>query len=72
MRAAEAVRTEGGVVTDALVLLDREEGGKENLAGSNIKLHCLLTTSEAAHKLHEIGVITEDQLDIILKQVKRK
>ncbi len=71
-RAAEAIRTEGGVVTDTIVLLDREEGGKENLAKDNIKLHYLLTTSEAAYKLYEIGAITEDQLDIILKQVKRK
>lgn len=71
-RAAEAIRTEGGVVTDALVLLDREEGGKENLAKDNVKLHYLLKTSEAAYKLCEIGAITEDQLDVILKQVKRK
>jgi orotate phosphoribosyltransferase len=28
-KAATAIRAEGGVVTDALVLLDREEGGKE-------------------------------------------
>ena len=72
LKAAEDVRIEGGVVSDALVLLDREEGGKENLAKDNIKLHYLLTTSEAAYKLHEIGAITEDKLDIILKQVKRK
>ncbi len=71
-RAVEAIRTEGGVVTDAIVLLDREEGGKENLAKDNVKLHYLLTTSEAAHKLYEIGTITEDQLDIIVKQVKKK
>jgi orotate phosphoribosyltransferase len=71
-RAAEAIRTEGGVVTDALVLLDREEGGKENLARENVELHCLLTTSEAAYKLFEIGAITEDQLELLLKQVKRK
>lgn len=70
--AVEAIRTEGGVVTDAIVLLDREEGGKENLAKDNVKLHYLLTTSEAANKLYEIGTITEDQLDIILKQAKRK
>ena len=71
-RATEAIRTEGGVVTDVVVLLDREEGGKENLAKDDVKLHYLLTTSEAAHKLYEIGAITEDQLDIILKQVKKK
>ena len=71
-RAAAAIRTEGGLVTDAVVLLDREEGGKENLAKDNVKLHYLLTTSEAANKLYEIGTITEDQLDIILKQAKKK
>lgn len=70
-RAAEAIRAEGGVVTDAVVLLDREEGGKEKLAKDSVKLHYLLTTSEAAYKLYEIRTITEDQLDIILKQVKR-
>jgi len=71
-RAAEAIRTEGGVITDAIVLLDREEGGKKNLAKDNVKLHYLVTTSEAAYKLYEIDAITEEQLNIILKQVKRK
>lgn len=71
-RAAEAIRTEGGVVTDVIVLLDREEGGKENLAKDKVKLHYLLRTSEAADKLYEIGAISEDQLNIILKQVKKK
>ena len=28
-KTAEAVRAEGGVVTDAVVFLDREEGGKQ-------------------------------------------
>ena len=72
LKAAEAVRAEGGVVTDAVVLLDREENGKENLAKDGIKLHYLLTMSETAQTLHDIGAITEDQLDTILKQVKRK
>ena len=72
LKAAEAVRAEGGVVTDAVVLLDREENGKENMAKDGIKLHYLLTTSEAAHKLYDLGAITEDQLQTILKQVKRK
>lgn len=71
-KAVEAIRAEGGLVTDAAVLIDREEGGKERLAGDNVKLHYLLKASEAADKLYEIGVITEDQLKTILKQVKKK
>jgi len=72
LKAVEAVRAEGGMVTDAVVLLDREENGEANLAKNGIKLHYLLTTSEAAYKLHDIDAITEEQLDTILKQVKRK
>lgn len=70
--AAMATRAEGGVIKDAAVLVDREEGGKENLAKDNIKLHYLLKVSEAADKLYQMGTITEDQLKTILKQVKKK
>ena len=72
LKGAEAVRAEGGVVTDAVVLLDREENGKENLVKDGIKLHYLLKISEAASKLYDLGAITENQLETILKQVKRK
>jgi len=71
-KAAEAIRSEGGVVTDAVVLLDREEGGKERLAKDNITLHYLLKASEAAEKLYEIGAITEGQMKTVLRQVKKK
>ncbi|MCJ7614435.1 orotate phosphoribosyltransferase [Candidatus Bathyarchaeota archaeon] len=72
LKAAEAVRAEGGVVTDVAVLLDREENGDENLANDGVKLHYVLTTSELARKLHDIEAITERQLNIILKQVKQQ
>jgi len=71
-RAAKAIRAEGGLVTDALVLLDREEGGRERLTKDNVKLHYLLTSTEAAKKLHETGAIDEEQLKIILRQARKK
>jgi len=70
--AAMATRAEGGVINDAAVLVDREEDGIRNLAKDNIKLHCLLKVREAAAKLYQMGTITEEQLETILKQVKRK
>ena len=72
LKSAEAVRAEGGVVTDAVVLMDREENGKTNLAKDGIKLHYLLTTSELARKLHDMAAITEEQLNTILKRAKKK
>src|SRR3989337_194907 len=71
-KAAKAIRSEGGVVADALVMVDREEGGKERLRKDGIKLHYLLTAREAATKLYELGAIEEDQLKTILKQTKKK
>ena len=71
-KAAKAIRAEGGVVSDASVLLDREEGGKERLKKDNVTPHCLLTAREAANKLYELGAIEEDQLKTILKQAKEK
>jgi orotate phosphoribosyltransferase len=72
IKAVEAIRAEGGVVKEAVVLMDREEGGKENLAEKNVTLHYLLKVSEAAKKLYEMDVIKEDQYKLIMKQVKKK
>lgn len=71
-RATEAIRSEGGLVGDAVVLLDREEGGKEKLAEYEVNLHSLLRASEAAEELYRMDAITEDQLKTIKKQVKEK
>ncbi len=72
IKAAEAVRAEGGQVNDAIVLVNREEGGKENLEFQNIKLHYLITTSELAKEMYKKSTISEKQFDQILKRVARK
>ena len=69
-RAAKAIEAEGGVTTDAVVLLDREEGGRENLDKTGIRPHALLKMSELTDGLYEIGAINEEQLKTILKQIK--
>jgi orotate phosphoribosyltransferase len=35
-KAVDAVRAEGGIVTDAVVFLDREEGGKQTMEQNGI------------------------------------
>ena len=70
--AAEAVRAEGGVVSDAVVFLDREEGGAGQLGKSGIKLHPMLRISEVAKSLFDLGALDEESLKTILKQVKKQ
>jgi orotate phosphoribosyltransferase len=70
--ACDAVRAEGGVVSDAVAFLDREEGGKQVLEADGVKLHPLLKISEVANTLFELGAIERENLKTILKQVKKK
>jgi len=70
-KAAKAINAEGGRTTDALVLIDREEGGKTRLGKSGIALHALLKIDDIVTKLHEIGTIDEVQMKTILKQIKK-
>jgi len=70
-KAADAVRAEGGVVTDAMVFLDREEGGMKLLEESGVKLYSLLRISEIANILYEIGAIDQESLKTIQKQIKK-
>ncbi len=72
IKAADAVRAEGGVVTDAVAFLDREEGGKEKLAAHEITLHPFLRISEIANTLYELGAVDDENLKTILKQIKKK
>jgi len=69
-KAAAIVRSEGGVVTDAFVLLDRMEGGAQRLKKKGITLHSLIRMDEITRKLYEINAITEDQMKTILSQIK--
>jgi orotate phosphoribosyltransferase len=71
LEASRIILAEGGVTRDAVVLLDREEEGKEALEKSGIKIHALLKISKVANKLYEIGAIDETQMKTILKQIKK-
>ena len=71
-KAAESVRAEGGITTDAVAFLDREEGGKELLEKSGVNLHALLKISEVARTLYEMGTFDEESFKTIMKQVKKK
>ncbi len=70
--AADAVRAEGGVVTDAVAFLDREEGGRMLLEKAGIKLDSLLQISALAKILYELGALDEESFKTILKQIKKK
>lgn len=54
LQAVDQIEAAGGQVTDAIVVLDREEGARERLANRGIALHRLFTADE-------LGVTAEDR-----------
>ncbi len=72
LQAAEAIRAEGGQVEHVLVLIDRQEGGGQALAGAGLTLHAFATITEVAQQLARTGVIEDDQYQAIVNQVTAK
>ncbi len=68
--AADAVRAEGAVVNDALILLDREEGAKNSMIKVGINLNCLMGMTEVAKILYDRDTIDKEQFKSIMKTVK--
>lgn len=68
IEAIDSIVSEGGIVKDALVLIDRREGGKKALGSRGVKLHCLTDMSELARILYEMGTIDKEELNSILRQ----
>lgn len=61
LEAAQALREKGLVVTDCLVVVDREGGGMRDLAKNGIQLHSLFTLSGLLSLLEEEEEITPDE-----------
>ncbi len=69
LAAIDAIQSEGGVVKDALVLIDRQECGGAALEAQGIRLHYFIRMSEASKILYDMGVIDKEQLSSISKQI---
>ena len=68
--AVESLRAEGSKVRDAVVLIDRLEGGKENLKKLGVRLHSFSTVLELSEVLFERGMIEKAQFDSVKEQVR--
>ena len=69
--ALHTLRAEGGVVDQALVLVDREEGGREHLQKEGVTLHSVTRISELAERLLDMDAITQSQFEELTTQLKK-
>ena len=57
LQSVEQLRALGLVVEEAIVLLDREQGGAENLAAAGVRLHSVYRFSDVLEALRAAGKI---------------
>lgn len=68
LAAANQIRAAGGVVTESIVLIDRNEGGAEKLSANHIELRSLSSIGEMADVLHRMHMISDSQMQSIHSQ----
>ncbi|MDR0319139.1 MAG: orotidine 5'-phosphate decarboxylase, partial [Rickettsiales bacterium] len=63
------MRADGLEVEDAIVIVDREQGAKANLAAEGVKLHSMFTALEAVEKLPEENNMRRVILNYMAKSI---
>jgi orotidine 5'-phosphate decarboxylase subfamily 1/orotate phosphoribosyltransferase len=69
LKAIHSIRESGGKVEEAIVLIDRQQGGIQNLANEGVKVHPVITITDIVNILRNNNHLTKDHADTILKYV---
>jgi orotate phosphoribosyltransferase len=71
IKTIDAIRSEGGEVENAVVLIDRLEGGREKLAEKNVKLNPVTDMLELTDLLYDMEMIDDDQNTAVKSQIQK-
>ena len=69
LAAKEDIISEGGKINDSVVLVDRQEGGPENMIKAGIKSHHIAGITDLANVLHNNNVISKEEYRSVLEQI---
>jgi uridine monophosphate synthetase len=67
LQSVDCLEKEGLIVRDVLVVIDREQGGKENLEAKGLRVHALFNLKEILTALLKMGKIDEAQYALVMQ-----
>jgi uridine monophosphate synthetase len=71
LRAVETLELAGLIVRDVVVLIDREQGGRQQLADRGYELHAALKLSEILAVLHRAGRVSTEKFNEVKNYLNR-
>lgn len=71
LETISALEKEGLKVYDVIVLVDREQGGRQKLEEKGVCLHSVLTLTHIIDTLEKQGKISDDQVSSLLQFIQR-
>ncbi len=72
LKTAERLRAAGLIVEHALVLIDREQGGPENLAAHGITVHSAFKLSDMLDSLVRQGLISAERAESVRRFIREQ
>ena len=72
IEAAAAVREQGAIANELVVLLDREQGGSERLRNAYVEPHILFRVSDAFAWLMQVELLSQDEFEKIRECIDRE
>jgi orotate phosphoribosyltransferase len=71
IEGVKPLRELGGNVKHLMVVVNREQGGKEKLESAGFQVHALTKISEVVKELEKTGKISSQQAQTVLNYIKK-
>lgn len=71
METIQVLTEEGLIVRDVVVLVDREQGGREQLQQAGYYLHSAFTMTNLMRFYNEVGIVNPQQFEIVMNYLHK-